>query len=313
MGRAHPGAMTVVSDGSDFRQVAWGGVEFAVPREWEPRQVDARRLVLGRGTDPALELKWGAGPTGPPVKRLARAIHQRSGAFRDYPLPPEWQRALRGREGRAFEWTAGGASAGGACVRCCRCGRVCLIQFFDRDAPGWSERAVRVLASLADHRDDGRTRWRLFDVAVDLPQAFQTGGSRFHAGRFELRFQAPRRRLTLWRWAPAGALLQGQDLVRFAAATLGGAGLRFESAVVEGSAAAVAAPSVRGGIGARFAERVGWARRRAVRVWHLVAANRILGVDLLGPSREFMSEFEEICGRYGVDESTGAPGTAPGA
>jgi hypothetical protein len=280
--------------------VAWGGIEMAVPSAWEPRRVTPDHLVFESGGAPAMEIKWGAGG-GRPLKRLARGVRREGGAYRETPLPPEWQLALPGREGSAFAWEAGGRRAVGACVRCRECGTVSLVQFFERGDAEGGRRALRVLSSLADHRRGHRTRWRLFDISADLPRDFRLAASRFQPGRFELCFSRTRRALTLWRWAPAAALLQGRTLSEFAGTAAGAAGLRFEPATVNGFAG-VAATRAPAGIMGRLAARIGLSRPCAVRVWHLPACNRILAVQLQGPAQGLDAELDAICRDYGVDE-----------
>jgi hypothetical protein len=294
---------------TDVKPLAWGGIELAVPRDWEPGRVGRDHLVFESDAGPTMEIKWAPGggrlAGGRPVARLARAVRRQGGTLREHPLTTAWQRALAGREGSAFEWDAGGRRAAGVCVRCRECGTVSLIQFFGR-WPGWEEQAACVLSSLLDHRSGERTRWRLFDISAELSNAFRLVESRFRPGRFELRFRQARLALTLWRWAPAGALLQGKTLPEFAGTALGAAGLQFEPAAVNEFAGAAAADPLPAGIVGRLATWLGRARPRAARVWHVPGCNRILGVQLQGPAREVDSEMERICRCYGVDDPTQA-------
>jgi hypothetical protein len=282
------------------KQLAWGGIAFSVPADWEPRRVAVNHLLLESRGAPIMEIKWGAGG-GRPLRRLARRVRGEGGAFRERPLPADWQAALAGLEGAAFEWEAAGRHAVGACVRCRECGTVSLVQFLDRGStPEHERRRVRVLASLSDHRRDGRVRWQLFDIAAELPAGLRLAASRFHPGRFEMSFRRGRTALTLWRFAPAEALLQGTTLADFTRAALAAAGLDFEPATVNGFAGAAA--TVRpAGTAARLAARLGLIRRRAVRVWHVPASNRILAAELQGPPRGLDVELDAICRDYGVD------------
>lgn len=280
--------------------IAWGGIAMSVPRDWEPRRVAADHLLLEAGGAPAMEIKWGSGG-GRPLRRLARRVRREGGVFRERPLPADWRQALPGREGPAFEWEAAGTHAVGACVRCCECGTVSLVQFFDRGAgEELVRRQVRVLASLVDHRHDGRTRWRLFDITAELPGEYRLAASRFQPGRFELRFRKGRSTLALWRFAPAAALLQGTTIGDFARRVLDAGNLKFEPATVNGRAG-VTAMEDPAGLG-RLAARIGFFRQRAVRAWLVSAGNRILAAELRGPARGLASELDAICRDYGVDE-----------
>ena len=295
-----------------FKPMAWGGIELRVPRDWAPHRVGCDHLVLAAGEVPTMEIKWrgaeGPSAVGRALRRLARRLQREDGVFREQPLPIEWRRALPGRDGSAFDWEAGGRRAAGACVRCRECGTVSLVQFFRAGmADEWP---VRVLESLTDHRPDGRIRWRLFDIGVDLPHAARLTRSCFQPGRFELRFRQARLAFTLYRWAPAAALLQGISLADFARRAVGEAGLRFEAATVAGVHAAVATDPRPSGIAGRVAARLGLDRVRSVRVWHVPAANRILGVRLQGPAAGVDPILNTICGAYGVDAEETDPGAA---
>lgn len=282
------------------KDLAWGGIAFSVPAGWEPRRVAFDHLLLESGGAPAMEIKWGSGG-GHPLRRLARRVRREGGVFRERPLPADWQAALPGREGPAFEWEAAGRRAIGACVRCRECGTVSLVQFFGGEA-GFEQgpRTARVLASLSDHRRDGRVRWQLFDISAELPAGFRLAASRFHPGRFVLSFRRGRAALTLWRFAPAGALLQGTTIDDLARTALGAAGLDFAPATVNGFAGA-AATERPAGAAARLVARLGLFRQRAVRVWLVPAANRILAAELQGPPRGLGTELDAICRDYGVD------------
>lgn len=291
-----------MSDG--LTELAWGGIELRVPCGWEPARVGRDRLVLATGDRPVMEIKWRAGerPTAVErtLRRLAREVRREGGGWMQrQPLPPEWQDALPARDGVAYAWHAAGRRAIGACLRCRECGTVCLVQFYGLE---WSDaRAAAVLGSLADHRPAGDTRWRLFDIDARLPRGFRLVDSAFRPGRFELLFRQARLTLTLYRWAPAAALLGGGSLMEFARSAVPEAVRHFTPATVVGYEGAVSADPRPGGI-ARLAGRLGWGRRQAVRVWHVPGVNRIMGARLEGPGRDLEPMLEGICDRYGVDE-----------
>lgn len=295
-------------------ELAWGGIELRVPCEWEPARVGRDRLVLAAGDRPVLEIKWRAGE-GPSavdrtLRRLARELRRQGGTLCTRPLPPDWENALPARDGSAYAWQAGDRGAVGACVRCRECGTVCLVQFYGLE---WGDaRVAAVFGSLTDHRPAGDTRWRLFDIDARLPRGFRLVDSVFRPGRFELRFRQARTALTLYRWAPAAVLLEGGTVAGFAGRAVPEAVRPFSPAALAGYEGAESADPRPAGI-SRLAARLGLGRRQAVRVWHVPAANRILGVRLQGPDRDLASMIEGICDGYGVDEgrTAGAASARP--
>jgi hypothetical protein len=174
----------------------------------------------------------------------------------------------------------------------------------------WGDaRTAAVLGSLTDHRPAEDTRWRIFDLDARLPRGFRLVDSAFRPGRFELRFRHARTALTLYRWAPAAALLEGGTVADFARNAVPEATRPFTPAAVAGYEGAVSADPRPAGI-ARLAARLGWGRRQAVRVWHMPGVNRILGVRLQGPDPDLESIIEGICDRYGMDEGRAAGDTS---
>ncbi len=205
----------------NWKEVAWNGVRFKTPAEWEMAQIGSRHLILENEAGPVMEIKWG--PVNGTfshkahLKRLA-ALHSRrvKGSIAEWFLPPHWEAALSDFETSGFLWQGEAAIGRGAILFCPTCRTAALIQFFRYNSAQREKILSKVLKSYRDHRQDGRNLWSIFDIRVTLPQKLKLIGFRFEAGKFELEFAYGRQKVYLHRWAPAAALLGGGDLVGFA-------------------------------------------------------------------------------------------------
>ena len=43
-----------------WKHIAWNGIRFKAPAEWEVGQIDSRHLILEREAEPVMEVKWGS-------------------------------------------------------------------------------------------------------------------------------------------------------------------------------------------------------------------------------------------------------------
>lgn len=266
-----------------WKQVAWNGVRFKTPAEWEIAQIGSRHLVLENETGPVMEVKWG------PVKgrfshkahlkRLA-ALHSRSvrGRIAEWFLPPHWQAALSDFETSGFLWQGEAAIGRGAILFCPVCRNAALIQFFRYNSPKREKIISAVLKSYRDHRQDGLILWSIFDIRVTLPETLKLIKFRFEVGKFELEFARDRQSIYLHRWAPAAALLGGRDLVGFTRTVPEFSEGQPQPLTIDGNDA----------VDWRRMPESDWQRRISrwkvnpsffwYRLWHLTEKNRILGI-----------------------------------
>jgi len=292
-----------------WKSIAWGGVQFAVPREWEPGRIGPRHLLLECDTGPAMEIKWG--PAGRRfssrrhLRRLAREVGRAGAVFQERALPADGGNAPEPVEGLGFEWKGKDGGAVGALLFCPVCRTVSLIQFFRRGPGAESDRqASRVIGSFQDHRSDGRCAWALYDIRAVLPVHFRLVGQRFEAGRFVLEFRGDRRGLTLYRWAPAGVLLKDRDMEAFAAASAGGVGVDFRPLTGAGRIGVEGVDPHPVDLAGRLMAVLRRPRFRGVRVWCVERRNRILGLRLEAPQPVTAAELSELCRAYGMDDET---------
>jgi hypothetical protein len=300
-----------------WKTIAWNGLRFAIPGDWEPARIGPRHLLFESGPGPVMEIKWAAvkgrfyGRRR--LRELSRRVARKGAAFQTTALPAAWRAPLAGFDAQGFQWDAGNERAVGVLLYCPACRTASMIQFLGPPAAGRSAgSAALVLASFRDHRSDGRVAWALYDIAALLPHHFALGRHRFEAGRFVLEFQGPGRRLALYRWAPAGVLLRDRSLTEFAETVAGGRGMAFLPLASAGH------PTVEGrdpspdGAGGRLLARLGMSWFRRLRLWHVSGRNRILGIRVEGRRPIDDAEMTAMSDAYGMaDEKRLRPPAKP--
>jgi hypothetical protein len=302
-----------------WKPLEWNGIRLSVPGDWEPGRIGIRHLVLECGHGPALEVKWapvkGRFAHRGHLRRIARQRGRGAAEIREWPLPESWKQALAPFDALGFRWDSKTTSAEGAILYCPECRTATLIQFFKPvERHQRADPAPQILASLRDHRRDGRIGFALFDVRAVLPERFALAGQRFEAGRFRLDFADRRQRLSLFRWAPAAALLAGGSLEDFARVQPDFFRLEFRFFPRGGHLGIEGRVKAPDGLFGRLKARLGSGPARWLRLWRLENVNRILGVLVTGRREADPGLMEELCTGYDVEiNPIAGPGADPGA
>lgn len=242
-----------------------------------------RHLFFESEKGPLLEVKWGrVSGRFSHRKHLRRlgALHRNTPVkhFRRCPLPEQWKDALSAFEAVCFEWESGKAGGTGVVLYCHACGQGTLIQFFGKSLPAGRIPCAGILASFRDHSDGPLCHWSLYDFRALIPPDFNLMAYRFDPGAFTLKFESPAGRVTLFRWGPAGFLLQDGDLAAFAGRVLTLPEAPSRSATVGGHGGMewISAPAA--GPWRRLLRKMrGYPAQQWIRLWHEAAHNRILG------------------------------------
>jgi hypothetical protein len=293
---------------SRWKTIAWNGLSFPVPRTWEPARIGARHLVIESDAGPAMEIKWKPGVGRVSAHRQLRRLLRHGGRSRaaaagEWPLPEEWKLALARYDALGFSWEGAADAAHGAVITCPTCRSAIMVQFFHPRGSRPDRKAAAVLGGLSDHRADGLTEWAVFDIHALLPEEFVLVRHRFEVGRFRLEFAGrQRRRMTLLRFAPAAPLLSKRSLEELAR-TLPACGLLEFSALPVGGNPGVEGREAAGlSVLRRLRARIGVAPLRRVRLWHVGARNRLLGVMLEGRREIGTGAMEALCAAYGMGD-----------
>lgn len=290
---------------SSWKTIAWNGVCLTVPADWDPARVGRRHLLLASEPGPVMEIKWaavkGRFSGRRQLRKLSRQVGRKGVVFQEAALPEKWRTPVAEFDAEGFQWDAGNERAAGVLLYCPVCHTASMIQFLERPgADVIAPNAARVLSSFRDHRTDGRIAWALYDMAALLPDYFVLGRHRFDAGRFVLNFNGRGRRLALYRWAPAEALLQNRHLADFAQTLAGGRDLAFRSTTIRGVPAVDGGDPRPAGPGGRLRVRLGMGWFRRLCLWHVAERNRILGIRLEGRRPIEALEMQAVSDGYGM-------------
>jgi len=287
-----------------WRQIAWNGVRFDTPMDWEIGKIGYRYLMLETPGGPVMEIKWapvkGKFKLRTQLKRLAAFQgRQLRRGLREEKLPADWARAVERYDSLGFAWQTDSIGGRGAVLYCHGCRKAVLLQFFETTGQRPFRLADRVLASFDDHTDDRKTFWSVFDIVAEVPETYHLKRFRFEAGAYELFFTNRQSQLTLLRWSPAAVLLKDAGLEGFEQRCLG---LSANRSVTFKKRSPLTLELEDGPPSGLFPR---WYRRlqrhphfHCLRLWHEVDKNRILGVRLESRQPVEAGVLDGICKTY---------------
>jgi len=295
----------VLSVHTPWEEIAWNGIRFLAPPDWEIGQIGNHYLMLEQASAPILEMKWGhiRGTFSHRTyfQRLALLQKRQPGkTFSEYTLPVNWEKALGSYEAIGFSWQEETIGGKGLILYCPTCMNATLIQFYQKETHNADVIPQRLLASFQDHRRDDQILWSAFDIRATVPANLKLVRHRFAAGQFELSFGAKAHTFTLNRWGPASILLADRDLVQFAKAAM-----RL-SPKEQITVLTLSNQDTVEWINPQAPDRwAPWLRRIKInpalqrfRLWCLKEKNRILGVCAEGKKPIDPQIFESICAGF---------------
>ena len=288
-----------------WKEIAWYGMRFKTPVEWQLSQIGIRYLSIEDENGPVMEIKWapvkGHFSHSTHLKRLS-ALQKRQlrKSVRPEPLSSEWDQALSGFTASEFFWQSPSARGRGVLLYCPTCRHATLVQFFQKGAISNQTVSTQILKSIRDHRSDGQILWAAYDIRALVPETYHLKNYRFDAGQYMLDFAEGNQHIVLYRWSMASVLLDKQDLTQLAktVASFGGsgpvAGTIDGNDMVEWSTAPVTDWQRRL---SRFKRKAsyGW-----LGLWHVQAKNRILGVKAEGTKPLDTALLENVCSHYEI-------------
>jgi hypothetical protein len=287
-----------------WRQVAWNGVRFDTPMDWEIGKIGYRYLLLEAPRGPAMEIKWapvkGKFKLRTQLKRLAASQgRQLRRGLREEKLPTDWARAVERYDSLGFAWQTDSIGGRGVVLYCHGCRKAVLLQFFEKTGQRPFGQADRLLASFNDHPEGRKTLWSVFDIVAEVPETYHLKRFRFEAGAYELFFTNRQLQLTLLRWGPAAVLLKDGGLEGFEQRCLGLSTNRSVRVKKRSPLTLELEDGSPSGLFPRLYRRL---QRhplyRCLRLWHEVDKNRILGVQLEGRQPVEAGALDGICKTY---------------
>lgn len=285
-------------------ELAWNGIRFQKPSDWQPVLISAHRLVLETRGAVSCEIQWQpARPHTDPDSIFHQFLtrYRKKGVLftrEDFASPLPIDTRFRWI---FFQWEDSGFKGSGFITVCPECGNAALIRFHDTGFPNDQARLrtyARFLNSLTDHTENQEILWAVYDIRVFLPQTYRLAGHQFLAGAFTLSFSETDQGLTLYRFSPASHLLEKQTLAEFAKKfpiPPSEKPVHIAPDVLEWAETENAHPPKTWKLSAIFRRKP---IPRRLRLWHIPERNRILGVEATGAAASDIDSFDRICFRY---------------
>ena len=286
------------------KEVAWNGIRFLSPVDWEVGKIGNQYLVLEDEDGPIMEVKWrrikGNFSARAQLQRLAAVHKVKPGMIvKKIPVPYGWKKIIDDYESACFSWHGETIGGIGTVLYCPKCRTSTLLQFFQRKAHIAEKITAQILASFQDHPQNDQVAWAVFDMTARIPGEFRLSRYRFEPGVFELRFARGRDKIMLYRWGPASILLRQADLLQNASKMFGISRSDLHCKMADGHYIVDSSISPRSGGWAGMSNLIGAKHVYATsRMWHLEAKNRLLGVKMEGRQPIDSGVFEQVCRFY---------------
>ncbi|MFC1817369.1 hypothetical protein ACFL0M_15885 [Thermodesulfobacteriota bacterium] len=295
----------VLSVHTPWEEIAWNGIRFLAPPDWEIGQIGNQYLMLEQASAPILEMKWGhiRGTFSHRTYFQRLAVLQKGqpgNTFSEYTLPGNWEKALGSYEAIGFSWRGETIGGKGLILYCPTCMNATLIQFYQNDNAKTDTIPQHLLATFQDHRPDDQMRWSVFDIRATMPANLKIVRYRFEAGQFELAFASKAHTIFLTRWGPASILLADRNLDRFAESVLHLPATKLVTTLTPGKQAVVEwiNPATPNSLTQWLGRMKIKPSLQRLRLWHLTGKNRILGVRAEGKRPIDLQFFENICAGF---------------
>lgn len=289
-----------------WKEVAWNGISFQAPIDWEIGRIGTHYLVLEDEFGPVLEIKWrrikGKFVHQDQFRRLSAGQKNKLGkTIRQIPVPSGWKQEVDRFDSLSFSWQGETIGGIGLILFCQNCRTSTLMQFFQKKTHINNQITRKILASFRDHSQDDQMAWAVFDITAKIPGKFRLTRHRFDAGAFELAFSRGKNKITLYRRGPASIFLREQDLLQHASQMFGVVQTKLQYKRIDGcnSVDSIISPP------SSWWSRIGQTIRfkplyDKFRIWHLEDKNRLLGVKMNGRKPIDINMFEQICDFYDI-------------
>lgn len=291
---------------SGWRTIAWAGIQFQAPADWQPEKIDPSYMLLSDGSVPVLEVKWnrfkGRLSHKKQFKKLA-SLQERDlkKALTEINAPDEWAESLKRFDSSVFKWERYERKGTGVLLSCRECRHATLIQFFHRSKNPNKHISSRLLQSFQDHSSDGLTRWSLYDIKADVPSEYVLESFKFVPGEFQIHLKYKTSRISLYRWGPASIILKKTPMDQFASKRLN---LDPQRAMADEFRSFPAidwreAPNSR--IGSAMSRLKRLPGHRNFKIWHDSETNKLLAVMHESRKRIGIDVRDQVCLSYEIE------------
>ncbi|WP_319779730.1 hypothetical protein [Maridesulfovibrio sp.] len=204
----------------DFKNIAWDGISFDVPSNFEVSGIDKRFLQLDNGEYPCIELRWyDAGKTYKEktyFRQLAKKIESSSGLkIESTVLPSSWKKPLKEYDTTAFYWQSDLATGRGVMFYCRKALKVMLVQFIGKCDEQIDDAAVMLFNSLIFNDPKEEQPWCIYDMKLSMPASMALESFEFKPGRFNISLADQTETIDFYRFSPADIILKDCSLGDF--------------------------------------------------------------------------------------------------
>ncbi|WP_320175827.1 hypothetical protein [Maridesulfovibrio sp.] len=204
----------------DFKNIAWDGISFEIPSNFEVSGIDKKFLQLDNGEYPCIELRWyDAGRTYKEktyFRQLAKKIESASGLkIESTVMPSSWKGPLKKYDTTGFYWQSDLATGRGVMFYCKNAAKVMLVQFIGKCDDQIDDAAVKLFSSLKFHDSDAERIWQIYDMKAALPGSMDLDSFEFKPGRFNITLTDQTETVELFRFSPADVILKDCTLGDF--------------------------------------------------------------------------------------------------
>jgi hypothetical protein len=285
-------------------EIAWNGVRFLIPKEWQVAVIGKQYLLLEIDTGPVMEIKWnrikGRFSHTNQLRRLASTQKKRAGkTLKKCPIPVGWKTALKNYESEAFVWHGKENISGkGVLLYCPSCHNATLIQFFLKGSSREDQIHQEILFSFKDHSKKSQINLKIFDIKALIPNNFRLLHHKFQTGKYELEFMSKKQKIILYRWGTASLILKNISLINFSNSIFSGPKDSPHS-IAESDQSLNWSTEPSSTPGSRFLSRIKTKYPFQIfRVWHVTSSNAILAVNIKGKKQIDHDLFHRICYHY---------------
>jgi hypothetical protein len=288
-----------------WKEIAWYGMQFKIPADWQLSQIGIRYLSIEDEFGPVMEIKWapvkGQFSHSTHLKRLS-ALQKRQlrKSIKTEPLNSEWAEALSDFKASEFSWRSDSTRGRGVLLYCPTCRNAALVQFLLKGTSQNQAVSTAILNSIRDHRADGQMLWSAYDIRALVPETYQLKGFRFEAGQYELDFAEGHQHVILYRWSMASVLLEKKDLVQFAKTVASFGRTEPIAGTIDGHDMVEWSTSPAADWQRRLSRFKPKASYCWLGLWHLKAKNRILGVRAEAKKPLDTAVLDHICSHYEI-------------
>ncbi len=202
------------------KNIAWDGISFDIPSEFEVSGIDKSFIQLDNGEHPCAEIRWyDSGKTYKEqnyFRQLAKKIEAASGIkIESSVLPSTWKKPLERFHSTAFYWQSDLSTGRGVMFYCAKTSNVMLIQFIGKGGEQLDSAATMLFESIKFYNTEEYTPWRIYDMEAKLPISYKLDTFEFKPGRFKIGLCNENESISLYRISPADTILKERSLGEF--------------------------------------------------------------------------------------------------